>query len=117
MVEAEQAAKTFALDDLAVPILHAFGHDQAVPEALMVPLEVVVLHVLGDRPSKICFIERYDPVEALAPDGQPWQCQNPRFSPALQPVETAGNHSISWGSGQIHFSHRTRWRAIRSCRE
>jgi len=70
MIEAEEAAQAFPPGDLAVASFDAVGSDQAVRQPLMIPLKVVVLHVLGDRLSKMRLSQRYDPVQTLASDGQ-----------------------------------------------
>ncbi len=74
LVEVQEATETLAASDRRVLVgwrlARGGGRDQAVPEALMVPLRVIVLHELSHRRAKMPLAERDQFVQALRPDGQ-----------------------------------------------
>jgi hypothetical protein len=70
MVEAEESTKPVSTDHLASAVHGVVRDDQGVVEPLMVPFSVIVLDILGDRPSKMPFTQRYNPVKTLTLDRQ-----------------------------------------------
>ncbi len=57
------------VQDSAQPLMTSdgiiFGHDDGVPDSLVMTLVVVMLDVLADGAPKVPFAERHDPTEAL----------------------------------------------------
>jgi hypothetical protein len=71
VIEVEQTAEPFPSNNTAIHV-DGFGRarDQSVLDSLVISLSVVVLDELADYVPKMSLAEGYDPIEALAPNGQ-----------------------------------------------
>src|SRR4051812_17833031 len=64
----EESAEPLLTMNAADTLERECAFDQLVRKALMIPLTVIMLDVLGDRPAEVTFAERDHPIEALVLD-------------------------------------------------